>query len=234
MATKAVLSDVPALAWTSALAFTRHKGRDRTVLAALDYLVHFSQTLAQYAAGSLYHQGRVVMVGIENYRAKYIWARLLGSLPLVAVVLFVMVVLPDPAGEPWVIMVGMLITIALVIHSGASALTPRARQAERSLKAAIRELNPSQPVYIYTQLARRLSAPPGSAQALLGEVLDNHVPDDALVCCTAAEAPLVPVYQRFGLEPIGQSLAMITPEPRRRTGPQTSVPASRIRGEEEK
>jgi len=91
-------------------------------------------------------------------------------------------------------------------------LTPAARRAERILREVVDALPKDRLVCLYSLLARRLEAPPGSGQRLLSRVLKEEVPDGALIDCIAADRRLVPVYVKVGLRPLEDSLAMLTPE----------------------
>lgn len=215
IAMKARLCDVPALAWTSALAFTRQSGRDRPFRAALEYLIQLTATLGQQINGGLFHKERTVMVGIADQRESQLRSRLIASVVLVLPVLMVSLVVPLLTGSVLASIAGMLLLFGSMGPAIKRMMRSEAREAERVLKRSFAALPDDQPVYTYTQLARRLNASPGSAQQLLAAVLDQEVPQGALVSCIAADRGLIPIYEQFGLYPLEGSLAMLTPEPKR-------------------
>lgn len=225
IATKAKLVDVPALAWTSALAFTRLEGRDRPLRAVLEYFLQLTATLGQQNNGSLFHRGRVVMVGIENRRKPKLRSRLVGSLALLVPLVVVCWAVSPAAGLMVGIIAAMVVLFAPMVPAFIRMLSPETRTAEKAHREALNALPKDRQVYTYTQLARRLTAPAGSAQELLREVLDQQVPPGAAISCIAADQRLIPIYERFGLRQQGDSLAMLTPEPGEGKADSNGIPA---------
>jgi hypothetical protein len=210
--TKARLTDVPALAWTSALAFTRIDGVDRPFRAALEYWLQLGATIGLLTGGKLFHQNRVVMVGLVDPRKSQILPGLAGFVPFVIPIVLISVVLPIATGSMIATGVGLLVLFGSLAPALKRMLRPETRQAERILKEAVDTLPKDQMVYTYSLLVRRLEATPGSGQRLLSRVLEEKVPEGARIACIAADHRLVPIYEKFGLRPLQDSLAMLTPE----------------------
>jgi hypothetical protein len=210
--TKATLADVPALAWTSALAFTRNDGVDRPFRAALEYSLQLGATLGLLTGGNLFHQNRIVMVGLVDPRKSQILPVLAGFLAFVIPIVLISVVLPVVTGSATATGVGLLLLFGSLAPALKRMLRPETRQAERILKEAIHALPKDQLVYTYSLLVRRLEAAPGSGQQLLSRVLEENVEEGALIACIAADRRLVPIYEKYGLRPLQDSLAMLTPE----------------------
>jgi hypothetical protein len=210
--TKATLADVPALAWTSALAFTRIDGVDRPFRAAMEYSLQLGATIGLLAGGKLFHQNRIVMVGLVDPRKSQILPGLAGFVPFVIPIVLISVVLPIATGSMIATGVGLLLLVGSLAPALKRMLRPETRQAERTLKEAVEALPKDQLLYTYSLLARRLEATPGSGQRLLGRVLEESVPEGAMVACIAVDRRLIPIYEKFGLRPLQESLAMLTPE----------------------
>lgn len=210
--TKAKLVDVPALAWTSALAFTRDEGIDRPFRAVLEYSLQLAATIGLFSGGSLFHENRIVMVGLADPRKSQLLPGLAGSVAFFIPILLISVVLPVTTGSAAATVVGLLLLFGSLAPALKRMLTSEARRAERILKEAIHALPKDRLVYTYSLLVRRLEAAPGSGQQLLSRVLEEKVEEGALIACVAADRRLVPIYEKYGLRPLQDSLAMLTPE----------------------
>jgi hypothetical protein len=212
---KAKPADAPALAWTLALAFTRLDGVDRPFRAALEYLLQMAAIIGPLTGGRLFHQNRMVMVVLADPRKTQILPGLAGSVVFLIPMVLIMVVLPITTGSWAATGVGLMLLFVSLGPALIRMLKPETRRAERILKETVEALPKDRMVYTYSLLARGLEAAPGSGQQLLARVLEENVPDDALIACVAADRNLIPVYARFGLRPLQDSLAMLTPETNR-------------------
>ena len=208
---KATLGQVPTLAWISAQAFTQRRNGTGKWPALLAYPAHLFTALVTTIDGDLYQDSSQAIVVIKNQQRTPVKGSVVGVL---LVFLLFLPAIPAISGETWAL-TGLLFTFVVVGVFVASIYSIRPHHgrgaSEAALSKAVKEAANGRPAFTFSLLARSLEAPPGAGARLLNEALDEIAGQGAVVGCIAANQELVPFYNRFGLQQIGQTQMMLNP-----------------------
>lgn len=201
--------DIVPLSWTAALAFTRKDGCDRRLRAALEWPAHLALVAGHTVVGHAFTDGRHSLVSISRSleggkRTSLASAVVVATQMLLAFVATAFLTRSFAASS-----IAMFIPLLVFVPPAIRSMRPGARQAARRLAAEL--ASSSDPMWIFTHLSRRLTAPADSGRQLLLWVMSDGIPGDSRLGCTAENEALVPLYRRCGLEQLDGTLAMATP-----------------------
>lgn len=208
---KATLGQVPTLAWISAQAFTRRHHSAAKWPALLAYPAHLFTALVMTVDGDLYQDSSEAVVAVKNQHRTPLKGSVVGVL---LVFLLFLPALPSISGETWAL-AGLLFTVVAVGALVASIYSIRPNHGPGTsgvaLSKAIKSAANGKPAFTFSLLARSPQAQPGAGARLLNEALDELAGQGAIVGCIAANQELIPFYNRFGLQQIGQTQMMLNP-----------------------
>ncbi|WP_144662907.1 hypothetical protein [Paenarthrobacter nicotinovorans] len=203
------IADIVPLSWTAALAFTRKDGRDRKLHAVLEWPAHLALVAGHTIVGRAFTDGRRSLVSISQSLDGGRLSALCSAVVVAAQMLLAFVATALLTRTFAAASLAMLIPLLAFAPPATRSMRPGARQAARRLTTEL--ASSSEPMWIFTHLSRRLTAPAGSGLQLLLWVMSTGIPRDSRLGCTAEAEALVPLYRRCGLEQLDGTLAMATP-----------------------
>lgn len=201
----ATMRDIWSVAWTMAQAYSRRR-RHPNLWAALSLPFHACIAAIYIPARQLFHYPRqtaVIITPAGNF----------GS-PLVAISFLVVVFAMIASTALWP---GTAPTILLTLAIGScsfvlGAISSTGKHPKGTKESALRKRlkSTSEPSYIFYSLARRTSAPAGSAAALLNKALIQVGACSKAVGCIAHNESLIPYYESLGMSRLGSTHMMLT------------------------
>ncbi|POH72517.1 hypothetical protein [Arthrobacter glacialis] len=208
---KATLGQVPTLAWISAQAFTQRRKGTGKWPALLAYPAHLFTALVMTVDGVLYQDSSEAIVVVKDQRRTSVKGIVVGA---ALVFMLFLPALPAITGD-FRAFPGLLFTVIVVgalFASIFSILPNHGRGAsEAALSKAVKAAANGRQAFTFSLLARSLEAQPGAGAKLLNEAVDELAGQGAVVGCIAANQELIPFYNRFGLQQIGQTQMMLNP-----------------------
>lgn len=210
---QATLSQIFALAWISAQAFTQRRPGTGKWAAIAAYPVHLVMVLMATMDGDLYHDSSQAMVVIRNRRATPLKGALAFGL---LVVLFFLPAIPLAAGYTQTsifLLLAFEVVVGIIFVISAVSVLPHhgPGTSPAALRKAMNAAAHGGPAVTFELLARTPKAQPGAGAKLLTQAIDELAGQGAVVGCIAANMDLIPFYNRFGLQQIGQTQLMLNP-----------------------
>jgi hypothetical protein len=204
-AARATWRDIPVIAWTMSCAYTRKKGKDRPLHAALAYPVYAAITAGLTAQGTLYHRNRHTIAAAIPHGTSPLRpaAAMTGTILLVyttGIAIASLLQLGPIAGYT----IALLLLLPGITSLTRTNLTKPQRTAEKTLK----DYSKTRKITVISNVARSLSDPPGSGTRLMLELAAEAARKGYVPACTAANPKLQFIYERDGFVSIQGSLAM--------------------------
>ncbi len=208
---KATLGQVPTLAWVSAQAFIQRRRGAGKWSALLAYPAHLFTALVMTVDGVLYQDSSETIVVVKDQHRNPVKGSVVG---LALVFLLFLPAFPAITGDARALP-GLLFSAVVFVALFASIfsiLPNHGRGAsDAALSKAVKTTANGKPAFTFSLLARSPEAQPGAGAKLLTEALDELAGRGAVVGCIAANKELIPFYNRFGLQQIGQTQMLLNP-----------------------
>ena len=211
---KATLSQVPVLAWISAQAFTQRRPGTGKWPALLAYPAHLILVLMATIDGVLYQDSSQAMLVIRNRGHTPLGGTVVVGLLLAIPFLLTIPVATGGIGPLALFLLAFVAVLILVLVGSIFSICPHHGRgaSPAALRKAMGKEAHGRPAFTFELLARSPKSEPGAGAKLLTEALDELAGQGSLVGCIAANMDLIPFYNRFGLQQIGQTQMMLNPD----------------------